>query len=231
MTLAVRLLLLAALAAGCREGEHEPELVSEPGGPLVFTDADDLLLEYHDLGGRPHRARGVAAVPGPSRQVVRVIEPTAPGTPARDDGRVHVADLNDADARGRYRTVLMAPHRYRVQALAALPPGEASRVVLPVAEGVTSGAAAAALAPHGKVILYGTSWCNACRQLREYLTERRIQFIDRNVETDPAAAEELAVKAAAAGVTTDRVPMIDVRGVLLVGYDPVRLDVILGASA
>ena len=226
-----RIVLLVALAAGCREGEHEPELVSEPGGPIVFTSSDDLLLEYYDLGGRVHRARGVAAVPGPSRQVVRVIEPTAPGARARDDGRVHVADLNDADARGRYRTVLVPPHQFRVQALAALPPGQASRVVLPVAEGVTVGAAAAGLAPHGKIIVYGTSWCNACQQLREYLTRRRISFVDRNVEMDPTAAEELAVKAAAAGVTTDRVPMIDVRGVLLVGYDPVRLDVILGAPA
>jgi glutaredoxin len=164
-----------------------------------------------------------------SRQVVRVVEP-ADAEPRRD-GRVHVADLTDADARGGYVTVLMSAYAFRVRALAALPPGEASRVVLPQAEGPPAAVAAATLRPHDQVVLYGTSWCNACKQLRDYLNRRHITFIERNVEIDRAAADELATKAAFAGVITDRVPIVDVRGVLLVGYDPVRLDELLGAPA
>lgn len=219
----IYLLALLALAPACREGAEAPAAVETSDRAIDFTGDADLILEYLDLAGRLHQARGVAAIPAASRQVVRVIDPEAP---RRTDGRVHVADVSAPDAGGRYHSELVTVHLFRARALAALPPGEASRVVLPVAfDGPGE------LPTHDRIIVYGTSWCAACKQLREYLRARRITFEDRNVENDPGAAEELAVKAAAVGVITDRVPIIDVRGLLLVGYDPQRLDEILGASA
>lgn len=72
--------------------------------------------------------------------------------------------------------------------------------------------------PSGGVVLYGTEWCGYCKKARAWLTKRRIQFVDRDVEADPAAAAELAAKAAALGLKLRGVPVIDVRGQLMVGF-------------
>jgi glutaredoxin len=78
------------------------------------------------------------------------------------------------------------------------------------------------------VTIYGTSWCGACKAARQYLTQRRIPFADKDVENDPAAARELQEKASKMGIPTDRVPVIDVRGRLLQGFDRARIDALLG---
>jgi glutaredoxin len=78
------------------------------------------------------------------------------------------------------------------------------------------------------VIVYGTSWCGACKAARQFLTARKIPFLDKDVERDGAAARELAEKGARLGVPTDRVPVLDVRGRLLLGFDQARLEAMLG---
>ena len=78
------------------------------------------------------------------------------------------------------------------------------------------------------VTVYGTSWCGACRQARAYFAERKIPFADKDIEQDPAAARELGEKAAKMGIPTDRVPVLDVRGRLLLGFDRARVEALLG---
>jgi arsenate reductase-like glutaredoxin family protein len=78
------------------------------------------------------------------------------------------------------------------------------------------------------VTIYGTSWCGACRAARAYMTEHKIPFADKDIERDPAAAQELAEKASKMGIPTDRVPVIDVRGRLLLGFDRERIEALLG---
>jgi glutaredoxin len=80
------------------------------------------------------------------------------------------------------------------------------------------------------VTIYGTSWCGACRAAREYLTGRKIPFADKDIEKDPEAARELTTKAAKMGIPTDRVPVIDVRGRLLLGFDRARIEALLGEA-
>jgi len=45
-----------------------------------------------------------------------------------------------------------------------------------------------------RIVIYTVSWCPHCRELKEYLTSRNIPFINRDVELDPAAMEELTQK-------------------------------------
>jgi glutaredoxin len=78
------------------------------------------------------------------------------------------------------------------------------------------------------VTIYGTSWCGACRAARQYFSEHKIPFADKDIEQDPAAARELGEKAAKMGIPTDRVPVLDVRGRLLLGFDPARVQALLG---
>jgi len=59
-------------------------------------------------------------------------------------------------------------------------------------------------APHKsaypKIVIYTVSWCPHCRELKEYLTSHNIPFINRDVELEPAAMEQLTGKYSTFGV-------------------------------
>jgi glutaredoxin len=80
------------------------------------------------------------------------------------------------------------------------------------------------------VILYGTPWCGACKAAKQYLASKHVPFAYKDIENDAAAARELQAKAARMGIPTDRVPILDVRGRLLLGFDRARLDAMLGEA-
>lgn len=67
---------------------------------------------------------------------------------------------------------------------------------------------------HGRVILYTTSWCPACKRARAYLHARDVDFVEKDVERDRAALEEMLRKSGGAR----GVPVIDVRGTILRGF-------------
>ena len=99
------------------------------------------------------------------------------------------------------------------------------------AEEAGTDAGAAGHAPAGSppvVILYGTPWCGACKAARQYLASKHIPFAYRDIENDASAARELQRKASRLGIPADRVPILDVRGRLLVGFDRTRLEALLG---
>ncbi|MEW5738197.1 MAG: glutaredoxin domain-containing protein [Myxococcota bacterium] len=74
------------------------------------------------------------------------------------------------------------------------------------------------------VVLYATSWCGYCRKAREYFNKKGVKYVERDIEKDEGAAQELAAKASAAGVRPQGVPVIDVRGKLILGFDRAALD-------
>lgn len=86
-------------------------------------------------------------------------------------------------------------------------------------------ASAARVAP---VVLYGTSWCGWCRRAREFFTERGIPFVDKDVERDGLAARELDGLRRRAGIRSGGVPVIDVDGTVIVGFDQRRIEAALG---
>ena len=61
-------------------------------------------------------------------------------------------------------------------------------------------ARAAAAKQYPQIVLYSTSWCPHCRAAKEYLTKNDIPFINRDVEVDAKAMEDLTVKYKSAGV-------------------------------
>lgn len=76
-----------------------------------------------------------------------------------------------------------------------------------------------------QVIVYGTKWCGFCKRARAYLADRNIPFVDRDVERDPGANAEILRKCAANGVNYNGgVPVIDVRGHILLGFSAKAIE-------
>jgi glutaredoxin len=51
-----------------------------------------------------------------------------------------------------------------------------------------------------RIVLFSTSWCPHCRAAKEYMTKNNIPFINRDVEVDDGAMEDLTKKYKSAGV-------------------------------
>jgi glutaredoxin len=132
----------------------------------------------------------------------------------------------------------MSREAFETAALAAHPTGESSPLAaqtmhpapIPAIDGGAAAPSPAVAGGPPVVTIYGTSWCGACRTARQYFTARKIPFADKDVEHDADAARELADKAAKMGIPTDRVPVIDVRGRLLLGFDKTRIEALLGEA-
>jgi glutaredoxin 3 len=51
-----------------------------------------------------------------------------------------------------------------------------------------------------QIVLYSVAWCPHCKETKEYFTRNNIPFINRDVEVDGKAMEELTVKYNSNGV-------------------------------
>jgi glutaredoxin len=195
---------------------------------LEITKDRSLLYTYPEENGTFATTDKAEDVPEKVRGMVRVVDPAqALGT---DPSSVLVLDLNELLSAGKTAGRYLSREAFETSAMAQLPPGESSLVAgqhgPPLPMDNDFGDAGVGGIP--VVILYGTPWCGACKTAKQYLSSRRIPYAYKDIENDPQAARELAEKAAKLGVPADRVPILDVRGRLLIGFDKDRLEAILG---
>lgn len=59
---------------------------------------------------------------------------------------------------------------------------------------------AAAAKNYPRIVLYSVAWCPHCRETKEYFTKNDIPFINRDVEVDAKAMEDLTGKYNSTGV-------------------------------
>jgi glutaredoxin len=235
---AAALLIVLGAGPGCRKSVPEtppPAAMTLPPLEVAREGGPKWLYTYADPEGAFVTVDDPKAIPEGARRVVRVIDPAWAAGERRDGVSVYVIDAEELLSAGKTRARVLSRNAFETGALARLPPGESS--AWPRAPGAggaggdepgANGAAAAAGAP--VVTIYGTSWCTACRQARQYLIAHKIPYAEKDIEKDAAAARELQDKAARMGVPTDRVPIIEVRGVLLLGFDQRRLEALLGEA-
>ncbi len=69
-----------------------------------------------------------------------------------------------------------------------------------------------------KVKIYSTPTCVWCHKTKEFFKENNVVFEDVNVAADAAAAQEMFDKSGQRGV-----PVIDVDGEIIVGFDKQKL--------
>ena len=232
----IAITLLIAAVASCKRPAPEAPPAPPAGMPATIEvlKGGRWLFTYAEASGTFATTDKPESVPEPARSLVRVLDPAAPDK-AGSAGQVYVTNLNEVLGKGKASARVMSREAFETAALAGYPTGESSPMAaqrmhpapLPALDGgVAPAKPSAGGAP--VVTIYGTSWCGACRAARQYLTERKIPFADKDIERDADAAHELAEKAAKMGIPTDRVPVIDVRGRLLLGFDKARIEALLG---
>ena len=73
-----------------------------------------------------------------------------------------------------------------------------------------------------KVIVYSTTTCPYCVMAKNWLKDKGVAFEDKNVGLDRAAGAEMVAKSGQMGV-----PVIDIDGNILVGFQPEAFESLL----
>ena len=208
----------AAAAGGVKADEAAAGEAAD--APALAADAKDVVLTYAGERGQFADTNKPADVPEEARGLVRVTLLSGPEPPG---GRVWVANLRTPGAdgawplstveRGLFEELALGTGRSsKVDKLPELPPG--LEPPPPAPEG-------------GEVVVYKTDWCGVCKQLTADLDRKGVKYVAKDIEKDPAAAAEMRAKAEKKGVKTGSVPIVDVRGELMVGFDRGRLEKLL----
>jgi glutaredoxin len=228
--------LVGGLGVGCKKSvPPSPAREARDEPPKLEVSKDDkVLYTYVEPKGTFATTDKAEDVPQNARRLVRVVDPAKVTSNRQDSTRVYAVDLGELLSAGKAAARVLSREAFETGAMAQLPPGESSMIAgphgpplqdVPIA-GVDGGTAGPLGPP--VVILYGTPWCGACKAAKQYLAGKHIPFAYKDIENDPAAARELQAKASKMGIPTDRVPILDVRGRLLLGFDRERLDAMLG---
>jgi glutaredoxin len=218
---------IALVAPGCHRGGPSSSSVSAPDASTsapftVREDSQGLLFTWIDEKGEFHVEQKVADIPIVGRDAVRTVDPSRDETSHGDV--VYVADLRVASLDGTYPVHTMS--RDDFDALAVTRREKGGKETLASAAARDGGSAgppgAVDLGSAGRpaVIVYGASWCSACHQAMAYMKKRGIAFIEKDIEQDPVAANEMNGKLKRAGLRGGSIPVLDVRGRILVGFEP-----------
>ncbi|MEO0234496.1 MAG: glutaredoxin family protein [candidate division WOR-3 bacterium] len=73
------------------------------------------------------------------------------------------------------------------------------------------------------VKIYSTPTCPWCTRAKQYLASKNIPYTDYDVSKDRNAAMEMIRKSGQQGV-----PVLDIDGNIVVGFDKERIDALLG---
>lgn len=72
------------------------------------------------------------------------------------------------------------------------------------------------------ITIYSADWCAFCHAAKDYLAKKDIEFTEKNVEEKPEYAAEAVQKSGQRGI-----PVIDIDGKIIVGFDRPAIDAAL----
>ncbi len=75
------------------------------------------------------------------------------------------------------------------------------------------------------VTIYSADWCAFCHAAKDYLNKQQVSFTEKDVESDPDIAREAVTKSGQMGI-----PVLDIDGTVIIGFDRPKIDAALKAS-
>ncbi len=87
---------------------------------------------------------------------------------------------------------------------------------------LTATAQQAALQPNKMVKIYSTPTCVYCKTLKEYFKKKEVVFEDIDVSKNEKELEDMIKKSGQMGV-----PVVDVNGEIVIGFDKQKVDELL----
>lgn len=231
---------LAVATAGssfaCKSAKSDarpaPEGNTPPALPaLVVTDASEgLTFSYITLDGGFQLVKKVADVPYEARDAVRVwSEQSGDGIAGP---WVYVADLRNKLADGTYKVEVLARTQFEGMA-GDRRKKKGGKVAGNPDKGPVKPDDDQPLVENNKgpvkVTIYGADWCKPCHLAEAYLKKRGIAFEHKDID-EPEAKEEMRQALEKAGIKTHSIPVLDVNGKLLVGFNEAELDKAIAAA-
>jgi glutaredoxin len=226
---ALALLATTASLGGCSHKKPDDGTTPVAGRTLppltVKDDTPDLMLTWIDDKGDTHVELRLPDVPAAGRSMVRVV------VSDREDGThdlFYVVDLTKKRDDGTYEAQTIRRREWEAEIekrrdayLARTAPPRP-----PAAGSAAGGDRPAPAQPSGAaaVIIYGASWCGPCHQAADYLRAKGVPYVLKDVEETPGAAAEMREKLARVGRHGGSIPVIDVRGHILVGFSAAAID-------
>jgi len=203
-------LLLMAVACSRIPGKQDAR---SPGGQQqiaelrVTDDASNLLFTYLQADGSFVTVDKISDIPQEARSRVIVTDTSLSPEERQSSRIIYVADLGSRREDGSYPCRPVGRFRFERDLLR-----EPSTGALPEdCRNVES--------PADRVILYATAWCSVCQAAEKFLRDSGIPYQKKDLEADPAAQRELTCKAMRSHTRVEGVPVLDIAGQLLVGFD------------
>ncbi|HVV67174.1 MAG TPA: glutaredoxin domain-containing protein [Candidatus Saccharimonadales bacterium] len=75
-----------------------------------------------------------------------------------------------------------------------------------------------------KITVYSADWCAFCHAAKGYFDKLGVKYTEKNVEKDPGAGLEAVDKSGQRGI-----PVIDIDGDVIIGFDRPKIDASLKA--
>jgi glutaredoxin len=197
MRLSLLLSVLLSFAVGCTPGGPHKALDAAVAPALAEVTAEKtgLIFVYQGEEG-PQMAEALGEIPEGARGAVQVIDQSQSPAARGSAKFVQIFDLRDPGADGRY------PGRFVPRA------------------GLEAALAKANATPkQAPVIMYSASWCGVCRKASAFLNQNGIAFVEKDIEKDKKAGREYAEKLKRAGKASAGVPVFDVGGQIITGFD------------
>lgn len=72
------------------------------------------------------------------------------------------------------------------------------------------------------VTIYSADWCAFCHAAKDYMDKLGVKYTEKNVEEDVENAKEAVEKSDQMGI-----PVIDIAGQIIVGFDRPKIDAAL----
>jgi glutaredoxin len=247
-------LVLPVAACGHKSKDQKESAKSDTLPALTIgEDTPNLMLTWIDLRGGTHVEMKVSAVPAEGRKLVRVL---ISGDEAGTGDPIYVTDLTEPTPDGKFATRPMSRRewedeieRRRGARVASLPDGEEDDrrpspmprrhrrgdpdrgPDLPQVPDLDDGPSPGDPSHKISIVIYGASWCGPCHQAMHYLDRRHVAYTFKDIEKDAGADQEMSAKLAKGHLRGGSIPVIDVGGRILIGYDADALDAAIKAAS